>query len=123
MSSVLHFSETPSDPYLCQCLQGVGDDFERLSEAGDCEAQLHRLATLEERLDAQRPPLAEAEARAENLCELLSDAASRSEVRARLGSAQKLYNGLSRKISELVTDYSLPEMYILSARFCLWSRW
>uniref|UniRef100_A0A224Z7W8 Short stop n=1 Tax=Rhipicephalus zambeziensis TaxID=60191 RepID=A0A224Z7W8_9ACAR len=84
---------------LLDSLQGVGDDFERLSEAGDCEAQLRRLAALEERLEAQRPPLAEAEARAENLCELLSDAASRSEVRARLGSAQKLYNGLNRKIN------------------------
>ncbi|KAM7295031.1 uncharacterized protein ISCGN_024536, partial [Ixodes scapularis] len=85
---------------LLEALQNIGDDFDQLAEAGDLEEQLRRLRGLDDRLEAQRPPLAESEAMCDHLCDILTDAASRNEIKGKWGTADKLYNNLNRKISE-----------------------
>ncbi|KAG8192780.1 hypothetical protein JTE90_019099 [Oedothorax gibbosus] len=81
-------------------LQHISDDFDHLSEAGsDAEDQLRKLNVLEEQLEDQRPLLADAEGVCEQLCDILSDPASKSEIKNKLNGVEKQYNNLNRKMN------------------------
>ncbi|GFW43673.1 hypothetical protein TNCV_4770221 [Trichonephila clavipes] len=81
-------------------LQHISDEFDHLSEAGsDAEDQLRKLNDLEEQLEDQRPLLADAEAVCEQLCDILSDSASKTEIKNKLNGIEKQYNNLNRKMS------------------------
>ncbi|XP_015906702.2 microtubule-actin cross-linking factor 1, isoforms 1/2/3/4 isoform X2 [Parasteatoda tepidariorum] len=81
-------------------LQHISDDFDHLSEAGtDAVDQLRKLNDLEEQLEDQRPLLAGAEAVCEQLCDVLSDPASKSEIKNKLNGVEKQYNNLNRKMN------------------------
>ncbi|GBM86483.1 Dystonin [Araneus ventricosus] len=81
-------------------LQHISDEFDHLSEAGsDAEDQLRKLNDLEEQLEDQRPLLADAESVCEQLCDILSDPASKSEIKNKLNGVEKQYNNLNRKMS------------------------
>jgi hypothetical protein len=53
---------------------------------------------LERQLEGQRPLLADAEAAGAQLCEVLSDPASRAEIQAKLGAVGRQYNTLQKKL-------------------------
>ncbi|KAF8783432.1 Dystonin like protein [Argiope bruennichi] len=81
-------------------LQHISDEFDHLSEAGsDAEDQLRKLNDLEEQLEDQRPLLADAESVCEQLCDILSDPASKAEIKNKLNGIEKQYNNLNRKMS------------------------
>ncbi|CAL1283109.1 unnamed protein product [Larinioides sclopetarius] len=81
-------------------LQHISDEFDHLSEAGsDAEDQLRKLNDLEEQLEDQRPLLADAESVCEQLCDILSDPASKSEIKNKLNGVEKQYNNLNRKMN------------------------
>ncbi|KFM60284.1 Dystonin, partial [Stegodyphus mimosarum] len=81
-------------------LQNIADDFDHLSEAGsDTEDQLRKLNDLEEQLEDQRPLLADAETVCEQLCDILSDSASKTEIKNKLNGVEKQYNNLNRKMN------------------------
>ena len=56
------------------------------------------LQNLERQLEGQRPLLADAEAAGAQLCEVLSDPASRSEIQAKLSAVGRQYNTLQKKL-------------------------
>ena len=86
---------------LMAALQKIGDDFERIVNSGaDNEEQLLKLSSLEDSLDSQRPAIADCEMSCEKLCDLLTDAASKNEVRNKVGALRKLYEDLAKKISD-----------------------
>lgn len=80
-------------------LQAISDSLDELPLLDkDAEEQLRKIENLERQLEGQRPLLADAEAAGAQLCQVLSDPASRSEIQAKLASVQKLYNNLQRKL-------------------------
>ncbi|GIY98966.1 dystonin [Caerostris extrusa] len=58
-----------------------------------------KLNDLEEQLEDQRPLLADAEGVCEQLCDILSDSASKTEIKNKLNGVEKQYNNLNRKMS------------------------
>ncbi|XP_021923220.1 dystonin isoform X2 [Zootermopsis nevadensis] len=79
-------------------LQGISDQLDDLPLDKDPEEQLRKLENLERQLEGQRPLLADAEAAGAQLCEVLSDAASRAEIQAKLAAVGKQYNTLQKKL-------------------------
>lgn len=61
---------------------------------------------LVDQLENQRPLLADAEAMCEHLCDILSDSASKTEIKSKLNSIEKQYNNLSRKMSEFMCTFA-----------------
>lgn len=53
-----------------------------------------------EQLEDQRPLLADAETVCEQLCDILSDSASKTEIKNKLNTVEKQYNNLNRKMSK-----------------------
>lgn len=53
---------------------------------------------MERQLEGQRPLLADAEAAGAQLCEVLSDPASRAEIQAKLVAVGRQYNTLQKKL-------------------------
>nr|CAD7404992.1 unnamed protein product [Timema cristinae] len=56
------------------------------------------LQNLERQLEGQRPLLADAESAGEQLCEVLSDPASRAEIQGKLTAVGRQYNNLQKKL-------------------------
>lgn len=83
---------------LRDALQAISDQLDDLPLDKDAEEQLRKIEHLERQLEGQRPLLADAEAAGAQLCEVLSDPASRSEIQAKLASVAKLYNNLQKKL-------------------------
>lgn len=53
---------------------------------------------MERQLEGQRPLLADAEAAGAQLCEVLSDPASRAEIQAKLAAVGRQYSALQKKL-------------------------
>lgn len=83
---------------LCDALQGISDNLEDLPFDRDQEEQLRRIEHLERQLEGQRPLIADAEAAGTQLCGVLTDPASRSDILGKLASVEKLYNNLQKKL-------------------------
>ncbi|XP_023287984.1 dystonin isoform X25 [Orussus abietinus] len=83
---------------LRDALQGISDNLDELPLDKDPEEQLRKIENLERQLEGQRPLLADAEAAGAQLCEVLSDPASRSEIQGKLATVGKLYNNLQKKL-------------------------
>lgn len=83
---------------LRDALQGISDNLDDLPLDKDPEEQLRKIQHLERQLEGQRPLLADAEATGAQLCDVLSDAASRSEIQGKLAVVEKLYNNLQKKL-------------------------
>lgn len=81
-------------------LDGITDDFERICNSGsDPDEQLLKITNLEENLESQRPLLAEAGNACNNLCNLLTDAASKNEIREKFRAVEQKYNDLAKRIA------------------------
>lgn len=64
----------------------------------DPEEQLRKIENLERQLEGQRPLLADLEAAGAQLCDVLSDPASRADIQAKLSSIGRQYNALQKKL-------------------------
>lgn len=83
---------------LRDALQGISDALDDLPLDKDPEEQLRKVEHLERQLEGQRPLLADAEAAGAQLCEVLSDPASRAEIQNKLGAVGRQYNNLQKKL-------------------------
>ncbi|KAJ8676763.1 hypothetical protein QAD02_012550, partial [Eretmocerus hayati] len=83
---------------LRDALQAISDNLDDLPLDKDPEEQLRKIENLERQLEGQRPLLADVEAAGAQLCSVLSDPASKSDIQAKLASVGKLYNNLQRKL-------------------------
>ncbi|XP_026824489.1 microtubule-actin cross-linking factor 1 isoform X28 [Ooceraea biroi] len=83
---------------LRDALQGISDNLDELTLEKDPEEQLRKIENLERQLEGQRPLLADAEMAGAQLCEVLSDPASKSEIQGKLATVGKMYNNLQKKL-------------------------
>ncbi|XP_060518136.1 microtubule-actin cross-linking factor 1 isoform X29 [Cylas formicarius] len=83
---------------LRDALQGISDNLEEVSFEKDPEEQLRKVENLERQLEGQRPLLADLEANGAQLCEVLSDPASRADIQSKLASVGRQYNALQKKL-------------------------
>nr|CAD7258245.1 unnamed protein product [Timema shepardi] len=83
---------------LRDALQGISDNLDDLPLDKDPEEQLRKVENLERQLEGQRPLLADAESAGEQLCEVLSDPASRAEIQGKLTAVGRQYNNLQKKL-------------------------
>lgn len=83
---------------LRDALQGISDALDDLPLDKDPEEQLRKVENLERQLEGQRPLLADAESAGAQLCEVLSDPASRAEIQNKLGAVGRQYNNLQKKL-------------------------
>ncbi|XP_063975569.1 dystonin isoform X30 [Diachasmimorpha longicaudata] len=83
---------------LRDALQAISDNLDDLPLDKDPEEQLRKIENLERQLEGQRPLLADAEAAGAQLCEVLSDPASKSEIQGKLAAVGKLYTNLQKKL-------------------------
>lgn len=96
---------------LREALQKISDDLDGLPMDKDRQETLKKIENLERQLEGQRPLLADAEAAAANLCNVLSDPASRADVNARVAGVNKQYQALQKKLDnrKAETDAALRE--------------
>jgi dystonin len=83
---------------LRDALQGISDNLDELPLDKDPEEQLRKVENLERQLEGQRPLLADLEAAGGQLCDVLSDPASRADIQAKLASIGRQYNALQKKL-------------------------
>ncbi|XP_076173654.1 dystonin-like protein short stop isoform X30 [Ptiloglossa arizonensis] len=83
---------------LRDALQGISDNLDELTLEKDPKDQLWEIEKLDRQLEGQRPLLADAEAAGAQLCEVLSDPASKSEIHGKLTAIGKLYTNLQKKL-------------------------
>jgi dystonin len=90
---------------LYNALQRISDNLDDFSVDKNHEEQLRKIEHLERQLEGQRPLLADAEAAGVQLCDVLSDPASKSDIQGKLALVGKLYNNLQKKL-----DYRKAEI-------------
>lgn len=90
---------------LHDALQGISDKLDNILVDNDSEEQLRKIENLERQLEGQRPLLADAEAAGFQLCEVLSDPGSKSDIQCKLMFVSKFYNNLQKKL-----DYKKAEI-------------
>ncbi|XP_037914649.1 microtubule-actin cross-linking factor 1 isoform X27 [Hermetia illucens] len=83
---------------LREALQTISDNLDALPTDRDHQENLRKIENLERQLEGQRPLLADAEEAANALCKVLGDAASRADVKARVGALEKQYQALQKKL-------------------------
>lgn len=83
---------------LREALQQISDNLDALPTDRDHQETLRKIENLDRQLEGQRPLLADAEAAAAALCNVLGDPASRADVNARVGALDKQYQALQKKL-------------------------
>lgn len=83
---------------LLHALQGLSDKLDDIPLEKNLEEQVRKIENLERQLEGQRPLLADSEAAAFQLCEVLSDPGSKSDIQSKLSSVSKFYNSLKKKL-------------------------
>ncbi|GFV28802.1 dystonin [Trichonephila clavipes] len=80
-------------------VQLVSDKFDSLDEKEiNTEVLLKKFLEIEEELDKQRPLLTDAFSVSEQLCDIISDSASKTEIKYKVNLLEKSYNTLKKKI-------------------------
>lgn len=82
---------------LREALQNISENLDSLPYDQHQE-NLRKIENLERQLEGQRPLLADSEAAAKVLCNVLGDPASRADVNARVGAIGKQYQALQKKL-------------------------
>ncbi|XP_013787345.1 dystonin-like, partial [Limulus polyphemus] len=100
-------------------LLDISDNFDQLFQSSvDIVELLNTLNVLEEQLQSQRPHLAGAESVCEELCEILSDSTSTTEIKIKLTTLQKQFINLTKKIdnkkAELESSQKEDQQFYLS---------
>ncbi|KAH9415294.1 hypothetical protein DERP_006388 [Dermatophagoides pteronyssinus] len=81
-------------------LDTISDEFDKIVNSNlEKDEQLLKITNLEENLESQRPLLAECSNACNNLINLLTDNASKNEIKDKFKYVEAKYNDLSRKIS------------------------
>lgn len=83
---------------LRDALQAISDNLDELPLDKDPEEQLRKVENLERQLEGQRPLLADLETAGAQLCDVLSDPASRADIQNKLASVGRQYNALQKKL-------------------------
>ncbi|XP_054274796.1 dystonin isoform X14 [Macrosteles quadrilineatus] len=83
---------------LRDTLQGISDQLDDIPLDREPEEQLRKVQMLERQLEGVRPLLADAEAAGAQLCDVLSDPASRAEIQGKLQAVNRQYNTLQKKL-------------------------
>ncbi|XP_046680757.1 dystonin isoform X30 [Homalodisca vitripennis] len=83
---------------LRDTLQGISDQLDDIPLDREPEEQLRKVQMLERQLEGVRPLLADAESAGAQLCDVLSDPASRAEIQAKLAAVNRQYNTLQKKL-------------------------
>ncbi|XP_075219843.1 dystonin-like protein short stop isoform X29 [Lycorma delicatula] len=83
---------------LRDTLQGISDQLDDVPLDREPEEQLRKVQMLERQLEGARPLLADLESAGHDLCEVLSDPASRAEIQAKLAAVNRQYNTLQKKL-------------------------
>lgn len=82
-------------------LHKISDEFDNIvASPADNDEKLLKLSNLEESLEGLRPAIADVERESVKLCELLTDNASKNEVKSRVAELHKLFDDLSKKIND-----------------------
>ncbi|GFR20379.1 plectin [Trichonephila clavata] len=80
-------------------VQLINDKFDSLDEKEmNTEVLLKKFLEIEEELDKQRPLLTDAFSVSEQLCDIISDSASKTEIKYKVNLLEKSYNTLKKKI-------------------------
>lgn len=81
-------------------LENISNEFDHITTSGmDNDEQLLKITNLEENLEAQRPLLAECGNACNYLCNLLTDNASKNEIKDKFKAVEAKYNDLCKKIA------------------------
>ncbi|XP_059607518.1 dystonin isoform X1 [Phlebotomus argentipes] len=83
---------------LRESLRQINDNLDALPYDMDKDELLRKIENLGRQLEGQRPLLADAEAAAANLCEVLEDPNSRADVNNRVAELAKQYETLQKKL-------------------------
>ncbi|XP_055691757.1 dystonin isoform X3 [Lutzomyia longipalpis] len=83
---------------LRESLRQINDNLDTLPYDMDKDELLRKIDNLGRQLEGQRPLLADAEAAAANLCEVLEDPNSRADVNNRVAELAKQYETLQKKL-------------------------
>ena len=83
---------------LYTALQGISDNLEEFLLEYDLEENLRKIKNLERQLEGQKSLLADAESAGTELCQLLNDNGSKSEIQGKLTNLEKMYTSLQKKI-------------------------
>ncbi|XP_035224503.1 microtubule-actin cross-linking factor 1-like isoform X1 [Stegodyphus dumicola] len=93
-------------------LQQISDTFDSFNDKGfSHEVLLKKLMALEEDLEKQRTHLTDADSVCEQLCDVLSDSASKTDIKYKVSILEKMYSTLRKKIDikRAETESSLKE--------------
>lgn len=85
---------------LHDALQGISDKLDEIQLEFDLEEQLRKIENLERQLEGQRPLLADAEAAGIQLCSVLSDSSSKTDIQCKLMFVDKFYGNLQKKLDQ-----------------------
>ncbi|GAB0086991.1 microtubule-actin cross-linking factor 1 [Sergentomyia squamirostris] len=85
---------------LRESLRQINDNLDALPYDMDRDELLRKIENLGRQLEGQRPLLADAEAAAANLCEVLEDPNSRADVNNRVAELAKQYEALQKKLDK-----------------------
>ncbi|KAL1115034.1 hypothetical protein AAG570_007065 [Ranatra chinensis] len=85
---------------LRDALQAISDQIDAIPLDKEPEEQLRKIQGCERQLEGVRSLLADAEAAGEGLCRVITDAATRAEIQAKLTAVAKQYNALQAKLDQ-----------------------
>lgn len=89
---------------LRENLQQISDALDNLPGNNEFEAKLQKITQLERQLEGQRPLLADAEATAASLVNVISDAKSCADITAKVQSLAKQYLALQKKLDNIKAE-------------------
>lgn len=89
---------------LRENLQQISDALDNLPGNNEFEAKLQKIIQLERQLEGQRPLLADAEATAASLVNVISDAKSCADITAKVQALVKQYLALQKKLDNIKAE-------------------
>ena len=90
---------------LSDNLTKVSDDLDDVAVSkADVEAKLKALTGIAENLDNQRPLLSEVMAVGDHLMDVLTDPASKSEIKSKMGQVERQFNNCQKKLDNALAE-------------------
>ena len=90
---------------LSDNLGKVSDDLDDIAVSkGDAEQKLKALTGVAKNLDDQRPLLSEVMSLGDQLMDILTDPASKSEIKAKMGQVERQFNNCQRKLDNAMAE-------------------
>ncbi|XP_023339664.1 dystonin isoform X21 [Eurytemora carolleeae] len=90
---------------LADNLSKVSDDLDDIAVSkGDAEAKLKALTAVAKTLDDQRPLFSEVMSLGDQLQQILTDPASKSEIKGKMGQVERQFNNCQRKLDNALAE-------------------